>query len=46
MYEYYHAGDPMRIEAVHYLTYQKDHMLNMVERALARNEDNKVFLSC
>ncbi|WP_253907606.1 4-hydroxyphenylacetate 3-hydroxylase family protein [Bacillus sp. WMMC1349] len=34
VYEYYHAGDPMRIAANHYLAYEKEEMLEMVDRAL------------
>lgn len=41
VYERYHAGDPMRIAANHYLSYDKTTMLEMVEDAL-NEEVNKV----
>ncbi|PGK38366.1 4-hydroxyphenylacetate 3-monooxygenase [Bacillus anthracis] len=44
VYEYYHAGDPMRIAAGHYLSYEKGQMYNMVERIL-KSETNKVCMS-
>ncbi|MEY9093723.1 4-hydroxyphenylacetate 3-hydroxylase family protein [Paenibacillus sp. RC84] len=36
VYEFFHAGDPMRIAAGHYLHYDKSGMLSMVDRVLAR----------
>lgn len=36
VYEFFHAGDPMRIAAGHYLHYDKNAMLSMVDRVLAR----------
>lgn len=33
-YEHYHAGDPMRIAAQHYATYNNDRLLAIVDRAL------------
>lgn len=44
VYEYYHAGDPMRIAAGHYLSYEKGQMYSMVERIL-KSETNKVCMS-
>ncbi|GAC43747.1 4-hydroxyphenylacetate 3-hydroxylase family protein [Paenibacillus popilliae] len=37
VYEYYHAGDPTRIAAGHYVSFDKEHMLQMVERALTHD---------
>ncbi len=35
VYEYYHAGDPVRIAASHYLSYNSPTLLDIVDRVLA-----------
>ena len=34
VYEYYHAGDPMRLSAMHYLTYPKEKLTDIVRDLL------------
>ena len=34
VYEYYHAGDPMRLSAMHYLTYPKEKLTKTVRDLL------------
>ncbi|WP_186725994.1 4-hydroxyphenylacetate 3-hydroxylase family protein [Rummeliibacillus sp. SL167] len=42
VYEYYHAGDPMRIAANHYLSYDKKEMLDMVNQVFNIKENIKI----
>ncbi|WP_237163175.1 4-hydroxyphenylacetate 3-hydroxylase N-terminal domain-containing protein [Paenibacillus sp. BIHB 4019] len=39
VYEFFHAGDPMRIAAGHFLNYDKQNMINMVDRVLLHDND-------